>query len=285
MDVTVSIVTYNSADCIVGCVESVLAQIDVAVEIVVIDNASRDATLEKLKPFQPRVKVVANPDNVGFGRAHNQALRAAQGSFYFVLNPDAWLGRPDTLKTLMAEMASHPAWGLATPAIEGMEGLPYQNSYPGQKHLSQALPAMPGDIAWVLGASMFVRKCAFEQVQGFDEQFFLYSEETDLCFRLRSAGFELGYAPEVRVGHRGGDSEKSSPPYEVWKRKQAGVFRFFEKHYSLRDTRRLLNRDLRLARFRLAMLWLTGAGRRKAAKVAKYRAMRDSVLEYRRSPR
>lgn len=279
MDVTISIVTYNSADCIAGCVESVLSQSGVAFEVVIVDNASRDETLARVKPFEPRVAVRPNRENAGFGRAHNQALKDAHGRFLLVLNPDAWLCRPDALGMLVEEMDRHPAWGLATPHIDGHDGPPFQESYPGQRHLRQALPALPGRIAWVLGASMFLRKPAFDHVQGFDEAFFLYSEETDLCLRLRQAGFELGYVPRVSVGHQGGASEKASPPYEVWQRKQQSVYRFFAKHYTPEDARRLIRRDLRLSRFRLAMLWLTGSLNARSAKAAKYRAMRDCAVE------
>ena len=279
MDVTVSIVTYNSADCIAGCVESVLSQSGVESEVVIVDNASRDDTLERVKPFASRVALLPNRENVGFGRAHNQAWKRARGRFLLALNPDAWLSRSDSLRMLVDEMDRHPAWGLATPHIAGHDGPPFQESYPGQRHLRQALPALPGQIAWVLGASMFLRGEAFDRIRGFDEAFFLYSEETDLCLRLRQAGFEIGYVPRVSVGHQGGASEKTSPPYEVWQRKQRSVYRFFAKHYAPEDARRLMRRDLRISRFRLAMLWLTGATERKSAKAAKYRAMRDCAVE------
>jgi len=253
MDVTVSIVTYNSADCIAACLDSVLAQTGVALEVTVVDNASSDQTLERLKPYEGRVGVIANRENVGFGRAHNQALRSALGKYYYLLNPDAQIGRPDALQRLCTAMAAHPQWGLAgtavlTPGGEN-EALP-ELTYPGESHARNDFSGLPGQIAWIIGASLFFRSEVFAQLGGFDPEFFLYSEETDICLRLRQLGSEIGYVDEVSVRHIGGASEAGRDPYDVWTRRMQGMHVFWKKHFAPEDVQGLVRRDLRRARYR-----------------------------------
>jgi GT2 family glycosyltransferase len=92
---------------------------------------------------------------------------------------------------------------------------------------------------------MIVRREAFNAVEGFDPSFFLHSEETDLCLRVRQAGFEIGYIPEVEVRHVGGASDALSDCYAAWIRRMTGLHRFWTKHYSHADVIRLARRDLR----------------------------------------
>jgi GT2 family glycosyltransferase len=169
---------------------------------------------------------------------------------------------------------------LFSTGIDGLTEPPWSATYPGERYLKTGLPQLPGKIAWVLGASMFVRRECFAAVKGFDEEFFLYSEETDLCLRLRKAGFRIGYVPEVLVTHVGGASERGRPAYDVWKRKIDGLYLFYEKHYSNSDKMRLINRDLRRARLQLFLASLNFPFQGNLARKAKYRAILDSGLEW-----
>ena len=100
---------------------------------------------------------------------------------------------------------------------------------------------------------MIIRRELFEKLDGFDPGFFLYSEETDFCLRMREIGFEIGLIPEVVVEHIGGASEDARDPYEVSGRKLKGLLRFRQKHYSPDDCLWLAKRDLRRARFRMIL--------------------------------
>lgn len=256
MDVSVIIVAYNSATTLAPCLASVRTQSGVAFEVILVDNASTDGTLAIARSLQTGARVIENPENIGFGRANNQGFLASCGRFLYLLNPDAETAHPDVLSRLCQAMEGHPCWGLAGTRIVGADGTSEAEpatAYPGQRYVSRDFSGLPGRIAWILGASMLVRREVYAALGGFDPGFFLYSEETDFCLRLREAGHEIGFVDEVTVRHIGGGSEMGRDPYEVTRRKMAGLHRFWQKHYSAEDAARLVRRDLHRARFR--MLW------------------------------
>jgi len=256
MTLSVIIVTYNSAGCIESCLRSVRAQRDVESETLVIDNASVDGTVERVREAAPSVQLIANADNVGFGRANNQAVASSTGDLLYLLNPDARLMDSGALARLERAMESRPAWGLAGTRVlseDGREAAAPETAYPDQHVAANDFHQLPGRIAWVIGASMIIRREAFQTVGGFDPGFFLHSEETDLCLRLRQAGFEIGYLPDVEVRHVGGASEEPSDSYSAWMRRMEGLHRFWTKHYSRADVLRLARRDLRRSGFRSAL--------------------------------
>src|SRR4029079_2283177 len=100
---------------------------------------------------------------------------------------------------------------------------PPSSSYPGQQTTVNNFDRLPGKVAWVIAASIIVRREIYAKMGGFDPDFFLYSEDTDFCLRLRKLGSEIGYFPEVEVGHIGGQSESDQDPFEVWMRRANGI--------------------------------------------------------------
>jgi GT2 family glycosyltransferase len=254
MDISVISVTYNSERCIADCIKSVLAQREVEFEVVVVDNASADNTLAQLKELNCRV--IAGKENVGFGRGNNLGVAATSGRYVFLLNPDAHLVGTDALANLCRVMNAHPRWGMAGTLVRSPDGKPESlpaTDYPGQRHVRRDFSKLPGKIAWILGASMVIRRELYEKLGGFDPGFFLYSEETDFCLCMREIGFEIGYIPEVAVEHIGAASEDTKDPYQVSGRKLKGLLRFRQKHYSPDDCVFLAKRDLRRARFRMIL--------------------------------
>ncbi len=285
--VSVIVVTYNSASCIRACLESVLAQQNVAVEIIVVDNASQDDTVNQVCRFGTKVNLMANKENVGFGRGCNQGFKSSSGQFIYFLNPDAQLEQRDALATLGRALHSHPHWGLAATRVVSAtaeDESPPATSYPGQSHARNNFADLPGKIAWVIGASMFIHRGVFAALQGFDPEFFLYSEETDLCLRLRKLGHEIGFVDRVTVRHIGGGSEQDQDPYEMWRRKTNGIHRFWKKHYAPEDATQLVRRDLRRARCRLFLnriLAAFGSLHSNAwQKHRRYQAVRDASASF-----
>ncbi|MEI2726451.1 MAG: glycosyltransferase family 2 protein [Verrucomicrobiota bacterium] len=285
--VTVIIVTYNSASCIRECLASVIAQTNVTAEIIVVDNASQDDTVNVVRSFGENVKLVVNPDNVGFGRGCNQGFAISSGMFIYFLNPDARLIQNDALALLCRALQLHPNWGLVgtrvVSATGGDESAPAAD-YPGQFRAKNGFARLPGNIAWVIGASLFLRREVFGALNGFDPDFFLYSEETDLCLRLRKLGHEIGYAANVSVRHIGAVSEQGLDPYHTWTRKMNGIHLFWKKHYTLQDAARLVRRDLRRARFRMIINALLAAFQppRSSAwqKYRRHLAIRDASARF-----
>ena len=254
MDLSVIIVTYNSARQITACLQSVLAQTGVTFEVIVVDNASADDTLAQLGKFD--VRVIANRDNVGFGQGNNAGVAASRGRFIYLLNPDARLEGNHVLAGLCRQMEAQPRWGMAGTRVlseDGQSESPPDTIYPGQRFVHRDFSKLPGNIAWVLGASMVIRRELYEKLGGYDPEFFLYSEETDFCLRLRELGFEIGYLSEITVSHIGGASENRRDPAELSARKLKGLLRFRKKHYPPDDCVFLAKRDLHRARWR--MIW------------------------------
>jgi GT2 family glycosyltransferase len=255
MDVSVIIVAKNAADYIGQCVESVLMQEGVTCEAIVVDNGSTDGTVAKAKALN--CQVIASEKNLGFGPGNNKGFSASSGRYAFFLNSDAWLMKKDDLANLCRRMDAEPKWGMAGTKVLSLDGTLQtapDDQYPAQRHVHRDFSKLPGRIAWILGASMFVRRHIFEKLGGFDPDFFpIYSEETDLCLRARELGYEIGYIPEVAVTHVGGSSEDPRDPYECSMRKLRGLLKFRQKHYPPEDCVSLARRDLRRARLR--MLW------------------------------
>jgi GT2 family glycosyltransferase len=285
LDVSVIIVTYNSADCIRACLASVATQTGISAETIVVDNASADDTLGRAAAFG--VRVVRNADNLGYGRANNAGFAVSQARFIHLLNPDSQFVEPDALARLCRAMIAHPAWGLAGNRIVSLDQKHEVRpalTYPGQQHVRRDFSPLPGHIAWVLGASLIVRRDVYAALEGFDPGFFLYCEETDFCLRARERGHEIGFVADATVRHIGGTSEQGRDPYDICRLRMTSMLRFRQKHYSADDAVRLARRDLYRARFRRLWygLWLPGHSGPSAAwrKHREYTAIRDVSREF-----
>ncbi len=253
IDVSVLIVTYNSARWITECLNSVLRQKGVRFEVIAVDNASADNTAEMLRALWPGVRVLESPENIGFGRGHNLGLAASRGRFIYMLNPDACLQQRQGLKQLCRVMEENPRWGLTGTRVTEADGTvecPPASCYPDQHRARRNFSRLPGKMAWVYGVSMFARREVLASIGGFDPGFFLGSEETDLCLRIRQAGWEIGFVSEVVVRHIGAASEQGMDPYDTWRRRVRGIYRFWLKHYPAADARRLVWKDWVRASFR-----------------------------------
>jgi N-acetylglucosaminyl-diphospho-decaprenol L-rhamnosyltransferase len=277
MDVSVVIVTYNSASSIADCLKSVQDQQHVAREILVIDNASSDQTAEIVRGSQAKPILVENRENVGFGRGCNQGFATSQGRFVYFLNPDAQLVGATALSALCRALSEHKIWGMAGSRILSATGEQRQpaTTYPDQSHVRKDFSGLPGKIAWVVGASMIIRREVFSELGGFDPEFFLYSEETDFCLRLREHGYEIGLVEDAVVRHIGGASESGRDPYEVWTRRANGLHLFWQKHYPPADVDKLLRRNRFRARYRMLVNgWLARFQPPKASAWQKHRRYR-----------
>lgn len=269
MDVSVIIVTYNSVSSIGDCLKSVGEQQDVQSETIVIDNASNDDTVRVVQQVrysvstaqtpscrtEPKLTLIANRENVGFGRACNQGFSASKNPYIYLLNPDAQLVGTNALSILCRSLAAHNNWGMAGSRVVSSAGewKKPASTYPDQTHVRKDFSKLPGKIAWVVGASMIVRREIYAELGGFDPDFFLYSEETDFCLRLRERGYEIGLVEDAAVRHIGGASESGRDPYEVWTRRSSGLHLFWQKHYPPADVQRLLRRNRFRAGYRMVV--------------------------------
>jgi GT2 family glycosyltransferase len=283
MDLSFVIVSYNTSDLIGTCLSSVTAADDVSKEVFVVDNASTDGSVDLIRNNFPSVCLVANAKNKGFAAANNQVLPHCRGRYIFFLNPDTEV-MSGAFREAITYMDAMPHIGLAGTKIINPDGS-YQDSisyrYPGEKYTTGELSGLKGQIACVLGAVMIARAELIKDMQGFDEDFFLYGEDQDLCLRIRKSGYEIGYIDSAVFVHYGGQSERQTTSSEVWKRKINAEFLFYRKHYLSKTMERIRRAHLLKARWRIATLKLTTTfsinNNEAKEKLIKYLAIRDAI--------
>lgn len=233
-DISVIIVSYNTEDLIVDCIKSITDSDSVNSEIFVVDNCSSDNSVKVINDNFKDVKLISNKENRGFGAANNQVISSCSGKYILFLNPDTLVNH-NTLEYMIRYMDNNPSIGLAGPNVLYPNGS-HQDSvsygYPGQRYGKNDLGNLPGRIACVLGACQIVRKDLLLELHGFDEDFFLYGEDQDICLRVRKRGFEIGLIDEAVIIHYGGKSERNTNYYEIVKKKCSAEKIFFKKHYS-----------------------------------------------------
>jgi hypothetical protein len=221
-------------------------------EIWVIDNASADGSVEMVRAEFPRVNLIANAGNVGFGAANNQGIAASQSRYVLILNPDTEIVS-DALTTMVAYLDGHPDVGVVGPQLrypDGsiqssrrrfptlatalLESTILQQWWPRNRVLSHYYVLEAGDdetreVDWVTGACFMVRRAAIEQVGMFDPRFFMYSEELDWCKRIKDAGWKVVYLPTAQViHHEGKSSEQIIPARHI--RFHTSKVLYFKKH-------------------------------------------------------
>jgi GT2 family glycosyltransferase len=212
MTLAVQVVNYRTRAYLERCVASVLADLDasaVEFEIHLLDNASGD----DLGAFEERCHVHVAERNLGFGAGHNLLARASDAEYLLILNPDVEFVEARTAQRLL-DCVAQPGVAVAGPKLiteDGgvqrwdhglLHGLRAQISYRGGASYWRDT-AVRQDVAWVSGAAMIVEHAAFDAVGGFDEQFFLYKEDEDLCLRVRERGEQVVYEPSIIVRHFG----------------------------------------------------------------------------------
>jgi GT2 family glycosyltransferase len=241
MDVSVSIVNTNSRELLLACLDSLR---DEDAEIVVLDNASEDGSADAVRAGFPDVRVIAQRHRAGFGANHNTVIRATTGRYVYVLNEDttaedwaldrlvAYLDRNPRVAALGPRLVypdgrhQDSAWRFPTPAVSALGLVTLGRAGVKQSHGEQPRP-----VDWVMGAAILLRREALEQVGLFDEGYFLYSEEVDLCFRLRRAGWGVQYFPEVTVVHHESQFSSELPERrinEMWRSRH----RYWHKHHT-----------------------------------------------------
>lgn len=247
---SVIIVNYNSGTYAIECIRSLQQQKNVNIEIIVIDNASRDNSVEQLRlKFGDEIILIESKENLGFGRANNLAAGKATGDYLMLLNPDTVI--PDSLAFfhLIQYLDAHPEMGMVGPAVEeprkGKNVLP-RFSYPSSRNLkyTSTFRDLPGRIAWILGACMLIKRSLYNEIAGFDPDYFLYGEDADVCLRIRQHGYQIGYCEDVKIIHVSGASEIGADSLDKWLRKRRGLYLFCKKHFDARDALSLARREI-----------------------------------------
>ena len=222
-DVDVSVVSWNSWGDLRDNLPALVAQDYPSYKVVVVDNASTDATADEVRARFPDVAVIRSPRNDGFGAANNLCFARSRSTYVAVLNPDA-RPEPGWLKALVRALEANPGAALATSKVLLASDASRVNACGNTVHLSgiaycrglmrdQHEFVRDERVAAVSGAAFLARRDVLEEIGYFDERFFMYMEDTELSMRARLAGYDVVLAPRSRVAH---DYEASVPPWKFF---------------------------------------------------------------------
>ena len=253
---SIIIVTYNSCASVRDCLRPFATVSDL--EVIVVDNNSQDGSVTLVEEEFPSVKVIALQENLGFGCACNIGVAASRGSFLVLLNPDA-VTSSKALEILATFLEEHPRAGIAGARLIDPLGCPLQSmgdrpsvhgllldkpmtwiakrvgprsvfrTFIGRVSSKFRFPTRPEPVSWVSGAALCCRRSAWDDLRGFDENFFLYYEDVDFCLRSIQAGWEVWHVPEAVVSHQSGASFAGNQDFQK-KVYFANQQYFFQKH-------------------------------------------------------
>ena len=227
MDVSIIIVSYNVCDLLCQCISSIYDKVtDVSFEVIVVDNASSDNSVDKIKQTFPNVKVIASKVNLGFGKANGLGVKHSSGKYLFFLNPDTELIN-NAVSVLYLFMETHPNVALSGANLFTPDLLPnksYEMFLPGfwdglafacnfsikQNDDKFNKEEAPKPVVLVGGADMFMRRTVFDEVGWFDERFFMYFEEPIFSHKIKRLNMELYSVPSAEIIHYEGASSKKS---------------------------------------------------------------------------
>jgi GT2 family glycosyltransferase len=300
VDLSISIVTYKSMPLINECLDAIFSsKTKYNYEVIMIENNSGDEIVKHVNKYYPQVKTIDNKDNVGFGSGHNKAISVAEGEYILILNPDAILGS-DSIERLLQAASLEPILGILAPKLTFPDGRLQRSAHrrmpAWQSHFvhynfllftfiqrrnieydytlfdiqshDQRLYAKH-----VMGAVMLMRRDVFINIGRFDETFFMYLEETDMCLRLQKLGRTIIYEPSIKVVHALGASTaenelgQGSPMY------LQSIYHYFHKHKGMPYTQILYTAtifSLLINKILLTLLLF----------IAKYSGRKESVITY-----
>jgi N-acetylglucosaminyl-diphospho-decaprenol L-rhamnosyltransferase len=259
VDLSIVILSWNVRDLLRQCLESVASgrplsanHPPLVTEIIVVDNASSDGSVEMVRAEFAAVRLIANQTNRGYTGGNNDGIAAATGRYVMILNPDTRV-LDDALAAMVAYADAHPDVGVVGPQLLNPDGgvQSSRRRFPtlmtGLFESTWLQPLAPRDVLrryyvldrpddtiqevdWLFGACFLVRRKVIQQVGTLDEDFFMYSEEMDWCYRMRQAGWKVVYLPEAQVIHYGGkSSDQVAAQRHIYF--QTSKVRYFRKHH------------------------------------------------------
>lgn len=252
-EVDVIVVNWNTCDLLKRCLLAAENSEGVTVRLIVVDNGSVDGSLSMLRTEFPQVRVIANQTNAGFARANNQAILACSAPFILLLNSDAFV-EPDTIAGMVGSLTRHADAGAVGCRLtyedgglqrscysfpdlftEFIQGIFLDRLFPRSRLFGKYLMtwwdmADAREVDVVMGAVLLLRREALNQVGLLDESYFMYSEEVDLCYRLRRKGWKTRYEPGAKAVHLWGGSARKVPAQTMIRLYQSRM-QFFRKHY------------------------------------------------------
>jgi N-acetylglucosaminyl-diphospho-decaprenol L-rhamnosyltransferase len=245
------VVNHDAGELLPLCLSSIYAAgYDLSLDVVVVDNASVDGSLEQAARAHPSIRIVSNGVNRGFAAAANQGVRKTKAPFVLLLNPDAEI-TAGSLASLIKVVIDRTTVGVVGPLVRNPDGSiqasarkvpglvdalghafigPFlsDNRFSRSYTMAEWDRSSEREVEWVSGCAMLLRREAFEAVGGFDEGYFMYVEDVDLCTRLRQAGWSVLFSPEIEVVHQTRNARNRSRRLAV--EHSRSIYRYFSKH-------------------------------------------------------
>jgi N-acetylglucosaminyl-diphospho-decaprenol L-rhamnosyltransferase len=255
MDLSIVIVNWNVRDLLRRCLLSVDKALPphLAAEVVVVDSASSDGSVEMVRREFPAARLVASDENLGYARGNNQGAAETSSRYLMILNPDTEVVG-DALATMVRYLDAHLPVGAIGPQLRYVDGT-LQSSrrrfptpatafcestllhqwFPNNRvarryHMADRPADVPQAVDWLVGAALMIRREAWQQVGPLDESFFMYFEEMDWCRRCRAAGWEIHYVPAAQIVHHEGKSSEQIVAARTIRFQRSKV-RYFRKYY------------------------------------------------------
>ena len=250
---SIAIVNWNTRDLLVQALTSIFAGTTLPVEVIVVDNASTDASADAVAAGFPQVQLIPNADNVGYAQGNNQALTAAHGAYILLLNPDVIIPAGG-LERAVQFMEAHPeagalgvrqvhpdgslqrsVRGFPSPVSVLWELLGLSRLFPGSKRFgAYRMTWFNYDcelaVDQPMGTFLMLSACALARVGLLDEAFPIFFNEVDWCLRCRQAGMQIYFTPDVEIVHYGGASTAQVGAAMAWESRN-GLLKFYAKHY------------------------------------------------------
>ncbi len=247
--ISIIIVNYNCGNILIDCLKSVEEFTQTLLsEIIVVDNASVDGSVALVEKQFPQITLIKETENRGFGAGNNIGAKVAKGNFLFFLNPDTVLTQ-EILPHLLNIIQSEPTVGIVAPKlvypdgslqISTAEAIGIKGEYQTRKRLlnyqqGKNIEAITKEfqeiktVDIVIGAAFLISEELFHQLSGFDEEFFLYFEESDLCQRVRNLGKNIVYTPQVSLIHKQGYSSKQVSARVLLEYRRSQIY-YYQKH-------------------------------------------------------
>lgn len=250
MKLSIIIVSWNTCELLQECLGAIyLHPPEAAFEVWVIDNASTDGSPDMVRERYPQVRLIANRENPGFARANNQGIHSSRGEYVLLLNPDTYV-KPGALDTMVRFLEERPAAAGVGAKLLNPDRTLQISCYPRPTlfrefwrmfHLDAIKPYAvypmerwdsyePREVDVLMGACLLLRRNVLEQVGLMDEDYFIYSEEVDLCTRVTKAGWKLYWQPRAEVVHHGGQSTQQVAE-SMFLQLYQGKILYFRKHH------------------------------------------------------
>ncbi len=253
MDISIVIVTWNSQEFIRNCLDSIYLLPDkVRYEIVVIDNGSSDETTKIVREFYPEVNLIENRRNLGYAKANNQGIKKAKGKYILLLNPDTEVS-VNSLALMYEFMEKNPQVGALGPKLlnpdrtiqpscrefptfitliwefSGLSRVFSKSKIFGSWRMGYFAFDRPIEVDQPMGSCLMIRRETLKDIGLFDENFSMFFNDVDLCFRIKRAGWKIYFYPDVQVIHNRGASTRKAKRRMIWLSHLA-FYKFFKKH-------------------------------------------------------